>query len=305
VKAVIAGGTGLLGRALGSALARDGWDVVALTRQPRAAASIESGVQLVEWDGRSGAGSWALELAGADAVIDLCGASVGTWPWTAGTRRTLRASRLEPRQAIVAALEALAPAQRPVVFLAASGTDGYVGSDAQPATEGTPPADTFLGRLCRDWEAEAAKAEPLGLRVVHARISAVIARGAPVMERLTLPVRLGVGGRIGFGEQWFSWVHIDDAVGAMRLLLVDPSIRGPVNIASPGALQQVEVARTLGTILHRPSFVWTPAPLLRLVLGGQADLVLGSRRVSPALIQAAGFRFVWTDFGVAARDALG
>jgi uncharacterized protein (TIGR01777 family) len=304
MKVVIAGGTGLLGRALGAALASDSWEVVALTRRPGSVASVADGLRLVEWDGRSTAGGWAAELAGADAVVDLCGASVGMWPWTAATRRTLRTSRLEPRLAIIEALEALESGSRPAVFLAASGTDGYVGADQTPATEDTPSAATFLGRLCRDWEAEAARAEPLGVRVVHSRMSAVIARGAPVVDRLALPVRLGIGGRIGFGEQWFSWVHIDDAVGAMRLLLADGSISGPVNIASPGALQQIEVARTLGKILHRPSFVWTPAPLLQLVLGGQADLVLGSRRVSPARIQAAGFTFAWANFEAAARDAL-
>lgn len=302
MKAVIAGGTGLLGRALGGSLAADGWEVVTITR--RAGHAVAADTREVAWDGSTLAPHWVAALAGADALIDLCGASVGTWPWTAATRRMLRTSRLEPRQALVDALASLDAASRPSVFLAISGTDGYVGSDAQPATEETPVADTFLGRLCRDWEAVASRAEPLGVRVVHSRMSAVIGAGAPVLDRLTLPVRFGIGGRIGVGEQWFSWVHMDDAVGAMRLLLASPSLSGPMNIASPGALQQVEVARALGRILHRPSFVWTPAPLLQLVLGGQADLVLGSRRVSPARIEAAGYEFRWTDFETAARDAL-
>jgi len=302
MKAVIAGGTGLLGRALGASLAADGWEVVTLTRRP--ALRSASDIRQVEWDGLTPAPGWVAELAGADALIDLCGASVGTWPWTAATRRTLRTSRLEPRAALVDALGSLESGSRPGVFLAASGTDGYVGADAQPATEDTPSADTFLGRLCRDWEAEASRAEPLGVRVVHGRMTAVIGARAPVVDRLTLPVRLGIGGRIGAGEQWFSWVHLEDAVGALRLLLGSASLSGPVNIASPGALQQVDVARALGRILHRPSFVWTPAKLLQLVLGGQADLVLGSRRVSPALIEAAGYTFVWTNFEAAARDAL-
>jgi uncharacterized protein (TIGR01777 family) len=179
-----------------------------------------------------------------------------------------------------------------------------VGADATAATEDTPPADTFLGRLCAEWEAEARRAHDLGIRVVIPRLSLVVADGAPALARLTLPVRLFIGGRIGSGRQWVSWVHVEDTVGAFRLFLADDSISGPVNIASPGALHQVDVARALGRILHRPSIVWTPALAVQLALLGQADLVLGSRRVSPERLEAAGFAFQWTDFETAVRDAL-
>ncbi len=201
-------------------------------------------------------------------------------------------------------MRGLATDSRPRTFVAISGTDGYVGADAQPATEDTLFADTFLGGLCRDWEAAAASAANLGVRLVIARTCVVIAPGAPALARLALPVRLLVGGRIGSGRQWFSWVHVADWVAAMRLVLSDPTIAGPINLAGPQPLPQAEVVRALGRILHRPTLLPTPAFLVQLALGGQADLVLGSRRVSSARLAASGMTFSWPDFESAARNAL-
>jgi uncharacterized protein (TIGR01777 family) len=301
---VIAGGSGMLGRALARSLVDDGVDVVVLTRDADMP-PVTPGIRQVRWDGRTIEGGWAQELAHADAVVDLCGLSVGTWPWTAGTRARLRSSRLEPRNALVQAMHELQPGERPQAFVAISGTDGYVGSDAEPATEDTPLADTFLGGLCRDWEAAAAPAAGLGVRLVIARTCVIVGPGAPALERLALPVRLFAGGRIGSGRQWFSWIHITDWVAAVRLVLRDATITGPINLAGPTPLSQVEVVRALGRILHRPSVVPTPAFAIRLVLGGQADLVLGSRRVSSARLERVGMTFAWPDFEAAARDALG
>jgi len=304
MKIVIAGGSGMLGRALSGSLIADGAEVVMLSRATATDATPTPAARAVHWDGRSLDGAWTGELAGADAVIDLCGLSVGTWPWTGSTRAKLRTSRLEPRGALVDAMRGLTADSRPKAFVAISGTDGYVGADAQPATEDTPFADTFLGGLCRDWEAAAAPAADLGVRLVIARTCVVIAPGAPALDRLAMPVRLLAGGRIGSGRQWFSWVHITDWVAAIRLMLRDDSIRGPVNIAAPTPLPQIEVARALGRVLHRPLTLPTPAFAVRFALGGQSDLVLGSRRVSNARLAAAGMDFTWPDFESAARDAL-
>lgn len=303
MKVVIAGGAGMLGRALSASLVADGAQVVILSRSATGGETTD-GVRTVRWDGRSLDGAWTGDLADADAVIDLCGLSVGTWPWTGRTRAALRTSRLDPRRTLVDAMRELSVASRPRTFIAISGTDGYVGADAQPATEETPFADTFLGVLCRDWEAAALAAADLGVRLVLARTCVVVARGAPALGRLALPVRLFVGGRIGSGRQWFSWVHADDWVTAMRLILDDEGIRGPINIASPTPLPQAEVARALGRVLHRPTIVPTPALAVRLALGGQADLVLGSRRVSSARLQATGMAFAWPDFETAVHHVL-
>ncbi len=306
MKVVIAGGSGMLGRALGAALLADGVDVVRLSRRPAAngPADATGPGRAVTWDGRTTDGAWTTELADADAVIDLCGHSVGTWPWTSGTKARLRSSRLEPRTALVEAMHGLPADRRPRTLIAISGTDGYVGSDEVPAGEDTPLADTFLGQLCEDWEAAALPARDLGVRVVIPRTSVIVGRGAPVLARLTLPVRLFVGGRIGSGRQWFSWVHLEDWLATIRLLLDRTDIEGVVNVASPGALQQAEVAQALGRVLRRPSVVWTPGFVIRLVLGGQSDLILGSRRVGSGRLRDLGFEFAWSDFEAAVRDAV-
>ncbi len=303
MKVVIAGGSGMLGRTLARSLVTDGAEVVALSRTATAADALV-GVRVVHWDGRRLDEAWTGELAGADAVVDLCGLSVGTWPWTGGTRARLRTSRLEPRTVLVDAIRGLPTESRPKTFVGIAGTDGYVGNDAQPATEDTPFAETFLGGLCRDWEAAAAPAVDLGVRLVIARTCVIVAPGAPALARLAMPVRLFAGGRIGSGRQWFSWIHIADWVAAMRLALGDMGVAGPVNFAGPAPLPQAEVVRALGRILHRPTLLPTPAFAVKLVLGGQADLVLGSRRVSSARLAGLGMAFTWRDFESAARDAL-
>jgi hypothetical protein len=189
-------------------------------------------------------------------------------------------------------MAAISAEQRPSVLINASGTDLYEGRDTEPADEHTSPADTFLARLCRDWEAEAERAKALGLRVVLARISLVVARGAPSLRLLTFPFRLFVGGPIGSGRQWMSWIDIEDAVGLLLLALEHDDVRGPLNLAAPDPRRQADFAQALGTALHRPSWFRTPAWAVRLVLGEQATLALGSRRVWPGLALAAGYEFV-------------
>lgn len=288
MKIVIAGGSGMIGTALCRALVAAGHEVVILTRDARAAAHTESGARSVEWQPPS-VGEWAHEIVGADAVINLAGASIGRWPWTPRRKTLLRESRLAATRALVDALAAAPTDARPPVLLSASGTDVYEGRDETPADEETPPGDSFLARLCLDWEAEARKAEALGVRVALLRTSSVIAPGAAFVRLVSLPFRLFVGGRLGSGRQWVSWVDLADVVGLYRLALESPEIRGPLNAAAPDSRQQADWARSLGAALHRPSWLPAPAWALRLVLGGQASLALGSRRVWPAKALAAGY----------------
>ncbi|HTS15135.1 MAG TPA: DUF1731 domain-containing protein, partial [Candidatus Sulfotelmatobacter sp.] len=193
---------------------------------------------------------------------------------------------------------------RPAVLLNASGTDGYEGLDREPATEATPFADTFLARLCTAWEAAAAPAEDLGVRVVCLRQGVVIARGAPALRLLALPVRLFLGGPIGGGRQWFTWVDLADLVGLYRLALADPNLHGPLNVTAPEPVQESGLVRSMGRILHRPARLPIPALPVRLALGGMATLVLGSRRVAPGRALAAGYAFVRPSLDEALRAAL-
>jgi uncharacterized protein (TIGR01777 family) len=289
MRVVIAGGSGLIGTALARSLVAAGDEVVILTRSARKV-TTPPGVRAVTWDFAK-PGGWTDELAGAGAVVNLAGASIGRWPWTPRRKLALVESRVTATRSIVDAIGALPPAQRPAVLLNASGTDLYEGRDETPASEDTPPGDTFLARLCVTWEAEAGKADALGVRVVVVRQSSVIARGAPYLRIVTLPFRLFAGGRMGSGRQWVSWVDIADVVGLYRFAMASPDIRGPLNASAPDPRQQVAYARALGAALHRPSWFPTPGWLLRLVLADQAALVLGSRRVWPTKALAAGYAF--------------
>lgn len=289
MRVVVAGGSGLIGRALTKALVGAGNEVVVLTRDPKRR-QFAAGVQAVAWN-PAALGRWVDALAGTDAVINLSGESVGRWPWTAARRRVLRESRVIPTRTLVAAIESLPESGRPNVLLNASGTDIYEGRDATAADESVPPADTFLARLCVDWEAEARRAEALGLRVVLMRMSLVVAPRAASLRLLMLPFRLFVGGPVGSGKQWMSWIAIDDVAGLALFALQTPALRGPVNFAAPDSRPQAEFARAIGRAMHRPSWFRTPAWAVRLVLGQQATLALGSRRIWPAKALAVGYTF--------------
>ena len=287
MKVVVAGGSGLIGRALCAELAARGHDTVVLSRR----ATSRGGARTVQWNPDAAGGAWKEELRDAEAVVNLCGASVGGGPWTRRRKRVLRRSRLGPTRALVEAIASLPPGGRPRVLVSSSGTDQYEGRDARAADEDTPPVDTFLSRLCQDWEREAGRAEAHGVRVVLARTSLVIAEGAPALRLLALPFRLFLGGRLGAGTQWVSWIDVGDAVGILRFALESEEVRGPVNLAAPDARRQSEFAGAIAAALRRPSWLSTPAWLLRLVLGEQAGLLLGSRRVWPARALAAGYTF--------------
>ena len=256
-----------------------------------------TGVRRVAWDPSadpadpSTPGEWVQELADSGAVINLAGASIGHWPWTNRRKAELLNSRLTATRALVEAIGKLPEVKRPKVFLSASGSDLYEGRDTTPADETTEPADTFLGKLCVAWEAEALRARDLGLRVVLVRTSPVIAPGAASLRIQALPFRLFVGGRLGSGQQWSSWVDVADIVGIYLWALATDGVSGPLNATAPDPRRQVDFARALGAALHRPSWFPTPGFMIRLVLGDQATLAIGSRRVWPAAALAGGYVF--------------
>jgi uncharacterized protein len=297
-RVVIAGGSGMVGRHLAAALLADGWAVDVLSRDPRRAAErLPTGVRSFGWDPTVATRTThpttlADKLADAGAVINLSGASIGRWPWTPGRRRTILDSRLDSTTALVEAMGALPPDRRPAILVNVSGTDLYTGRDELPADESTEPATDFLAQVCRRWEEAAMTAEPLGVRVVIVRQAIVLARDAQIVRLMALPFRLFVGGRLGSGRQWFSWIHIDDLVGIYLLALAVPTLHGPINATAPEALHQGEFAKALGRALHRPSWLPAPAWAIRLALrGGQSVLLLGSRRVAPTRAVELGFQF--------------
>jgi uncharacterized protein (TIGR01777 family) len=296
----------MIGRHLAKALLDDGWSVDILTRDPRRASrNAPSGARPVAWSPRGRTRDLATVLDRADAVINLAGVSIGTRPWTPGRKRAILESRLTATDAIVRAIAALPEDQRPRVLVNAAGTDVYTGRDTEPADETTQPADDFLADVGLRWEAAARAAEPLGVRVALIRQAFVLASDATVLRLMALPFRLFLGGRIGSGRQWFTWIHVDDLVGIYRLALTDPSLAGPINAAAPEPTRQAGLAAALGRALHRPSWLPVPAWALRLALRGQATLLLGSRRVVPARAIAAGYRFEHPTLDEALGDVLG
>jgi uncharacterized protein (TIGR01777 family) len=303
VKILIAGGSGYIGRRLSKRLVEDGHDVVVLSRKP-AVETQPSGVRVVTWDGRTGTGDWVKEVAGAQGVVNLAGASVGSGRWTRARMAQLLSSRLDATSAIVQAIERTPADRRPSVLLNASGIDYYGDRGDELITEESSPGDSFLARMSQQWEAAALKAEPLGLRVVRTRTSMVFGRGAPAFNLLTLPVRLFVGGPFGSGRQWFTWIHIDDIVGLYRFGLENEQLRGPINAVAPDIRPQVEVAKEIGRVLHRPTWFPAPAPLLRLALGAMSELLLDGRKATAERAKAAGYRFQFGGLPQALEEAL-
>lgn len=304
-RVVIAGGAGHIGRRLAAALVERGDEVIVLSRDPDGATrrGPVSGI-LERWSATDPAALTGL-IDGADAVVGLTGVPVGPWPWTARRRQAIRASRLGPTHAIVNAIRMLPPARRPRVLVSVSGTDGYEGRDQVPATEATPSGNGFLGLLCEEWEAAASEAEPLGVRVVIARIGFVLAPDATVTRLFALPFRFFLGGPLGIGRQWFSWIHVDDVVGLLALAIDDPRVQGPINAVSPEPVREAQVAAAIGAALRRPSWLSIPGVLIRLVMRESSILALGSRRIVPSRAVELGYQFRWTDLRAAMADVLG
>jgi uncharacterized protein (TIGR01777 family) len=307
-RTAIVGGSGLIGRALTRSLLDDGAAVTVLSRNARKRRRVvDPRAAIVDWSVGDVAGM-AASIDGAMSVVCVTGARVAPWPWTARRKRTITASRVDAIRTIVGAIERLSAERRPASLVVVSGIDAYPesppGDDRPPLTEASPTGTEFLGQVATAIEEEACRAERLGVRVARLRQGHVLARDADLVWFLSLPVRLFLGGRLGTGRQWMSWVHIDDAVGLFREAIDDAAV-GVLNVTSPGACRQVDFVRAVARVLRRP--VWFPAParLVRLVLGEQAVLLLGSRRVAPARALELGYTFRYPTIDAAVEQVLG
>jgi uncharacterized protein (TIGR01777 family) len=225
-------------------------------------------------------------IAGANAVVHLAGEPVAQ-RWTAAARDRILRSRVDGTRALVAAMRA----QPPQVLISASAV-GYYGSRGDEIlTESAPPADDFLGRVALAWEEEAQAAEPLGVRVARIRIGVVLGPKGGALARMRLPFRLGVGGRLGSGHQWMSWVHIDDLLALIAFLMKESTVRGVFNATSPFPVTNREFTRALAEAVHRPAVFPVPAFALRMMFGEMSQVLLASQRAIPDAAQRAGFVF--------------
>jgi uncharacterized protein (TIGR01777 family) len=301
MKVLIAGGSGLIGRYLAGTLVKDGHEVVVLSRGGKTKTAT-AGVRFVSWDARTAKGDWVKELSGAQGVINLAGASIGSRRWTRRRMEELISSRLSATGALVQALERTPADRRPPVLVNGSGIDYYGDRGDEVIAEDGAPGDSFLARLSQQWEAAAQKAEPLGVRVVRIRTAMVFAHDALAFRLLTLPFRFFGGGPLGNGRQWFTWIHLGDIAGLYRLALEDSRASGPINAVAPDVRREREVAKEIGRVLHRPAFLPVPAFVLRLALGAEAQLLLDGRHATPAQAQALGYRFKFGGLREALED---
>lgn len=306
MRIVAAGATGFVGSALCAALTAHGHTTQVLTRGAGDATPAgPGGTALVHWSPPRVDPSWATLLADADAVVNLAGASIASGRWTAARKATLRASRLESTGALVDALTALPAERRPRVLVNASAVGYYGDRGDEILTESSRPGDDFLAHLCVEWEAAAARARELGLRVVVLRFGLVFGRSGGALPRLALPFRLFAGGPLGSGRQWVAWIHLDDAAALIVRAMSDNQLDGALNAVAPEPVRQADLARTLGQVLGRPSWLPAPIPALRLALGEMADaLLLSSQRARPEVAVAAGFHFQHPDLAAALRASL-
>jgi uncharacterized protein (TIGR01777 family) len=299
MKIVIAGGTGFLGRPLAERFVAEGHDVVILTR--RAASQVSA--RAVVWspaDDVGNHGAWAGEIDGAHAVINLAGESIAGKRWSPSRKKQILDSRIDATRSLTAAI---ARASRPPSVFASGSAVGYYGPlGDESAVETTPAGSDFLAQVCQQWEAEASRAASPRTRVVCIRTGLVLERDGGALQQMLPPFKFGVGGPVGSGRQYWSWIHRADWIDLVRWTIETEAVSGPVNATAPEPVTSTDFARGLGWVLRRPSFMPAPAFALRLMLGEMADaLLLSGQRVMPAKARALGFSFKYPRLD----DALG
>ena len=304
MKILVSGSTGLVGSALVDRLRRDGQEVIRLVRPASTLKQAKSDApQVIVWD----PGNTTLDSSadGADAVVHLAGASIAGGRWTAERKRILRDSRIAATRNLVAALGKLT--RPPRAFIAASAIGYYGDRGDEELTESSAPGADFLAQLARDWEAESLRAGEFGARVAMLRFGIILDKQGGALPQMMLPFRLGVGGRVGPGRQWMSWIALADIIEIIRFAINNQEAAGPVNAVAPHPVRNAEFAKQLAAVLHRPALFPAPAFALRLALGAELAqmLLLSSQMVLPTKLEQLGYRFLWPDLQPALQNILG
>jgi uncharacterized protein (TIGR01777 family) len=301
MKILVTGATGLVGRALVAALARDGHMVCRLVRPGTKTEGGAPGAFDVAWNPETGELGGA--AVGAEAVVNLGGAPIADGRWTEARKKLLRSSRIDATRSLVTALGKMNV--KPDVLLSASAIGIYGNRSDEILTEESTAGNDFLAAMAKNWEAEAMRAEQVRTRVVLARFGIILDKNGGALPKVMLPFRLGLGGRIGSGKQWMSWIRLDDVVSALQFALINRIVRGPLNVVSPEPVTNADFTRALANVLHRPALFPAPAFALRLATGEMADaLLLASQRVVPGKLNQAGFKFRHATLQRALHDLL-
>jgi uncharacterized protein (TIGR01777 family) len=295
VDVLVTGSHGLIGTALIPRLRARGDRVLRLVR------GAPEGADDISWDPTAGTVD-AAALTGVDAVVHLAGAGIGDKKWTPERKQLVLESRTKPTGVLCRTLAALDP--QPRVLVSASAIGYYGDRDDEVLTEDSGPGDDFGAHVCEAWEDATAPAADAGIRVVRMRTGVVLAANGGLLQRLVLPFKLGLGGRLGSGKQYMSWIAIEDDLRAILHIIDTETLAGPVNLTA-NPLTNAEFTATLGSVVHRPTVLPTPLPALKLVYGGElVDTLLGSQRVSSSKLRGSGFEFLYPDLDAALRATL-
>jgi hypothetical protein len=300
MRVIITGATGFIGRALCRELYKD-YDVVALSRGTEdARKSMGDQARIVRWDTKTPAG-WDHEADGALAIVNLAGENLASGRWNQARKSRILQSRLDGTNAVIEAVERLQ--NKPKVVILASAIGYYGPRQDEQLDEAATPGKGFLANVCRQMEGFVDQIEKLGVRCIIIRTGVVLGRDGGALPKLAMPFRFYLGGHLGSGRQWFSWISLDDEVAAMRFLMENEHLRGVFNLTAPQPVTMKEFCRILGKVLNRPAWLSVPAFAARLALGEMADeMLLSGQRVLPGRLTAAGFKFKHPDLEKALND---
>jgi uncharacterized protein (TIGR01777 family) len=298
---LITGGTGTIGRKLVNHLIKHGHLVTVVSRQPYRPAHLPAKIYFEQWDGATAKG-WGHRAEEVDAIVNLAGAGLADQRWTDERKKKIIDSRIRAGQAIVEAVRAAQ--NKPKVLIQSSGVGYYGTSLDMTMTESSPPGNDFLAEVCKAWEASTQGVEEMGVRRVITRSGVVFDPQGGALPKMVLPFRLFAGGPVGSGRQWLPWIHYYDEIEAVRFLIEDPAISGPVNLTSPYPVRNREFAKAVGRVLKRPAFAPAPGPILKLIFGEMSMVLLEGQQVLPARLEANRFKFKFPEIEGALRDLL-
>lgn len=298
MRILITGASGLIGKALQRSFAEKGYEMLLAGRgEPKNANQIQ-------WSVEDGFREEDLpRIEGLDAVVHLAGEGIAGLRWTDEKKKAIRDSRVNGTRNLVNTLADLK--RKPKVLVAGSAMGFYGDRGDDILTETSRPGDTFLSDVCKDWETESRRAEDSGIRTVLLRTSIVLSKDGGALATMLTPFKLGVGGVVGSGKQWMSWISLDDVIEIINYAIENENLRGAVNVASPNPVTNEEFTKTLGEVLYRPTFLPLPEFAVNLVFGEMGDaLLIDSTRVEPKRLQEAGYKFKFTDLKSALENAV-
>ena len=296
MKILVSGSHGLVGKALTTSLVNAGHEIVSLVRQSANDSEIE-------WHPNQGKINGE-QLEGFDVVVHLAGESIASGRWTEEKKRKIRESRVKGTELLSSALARLS--QPPSTFISASAIGFYGSRGDELLTEESAPGDGFLPEVCVAWEKATGQAEAKGIRTIHPRFGIILDEKGGALERMLTPFRMGVGGKVGNGKQWMSWIALEDVINALRFLIDEPGSEGPVNFTAPRPVTNADFTEALGSVLSRPTLFSVPAFAARLAFGEMADeLLLSSAKVEPERLKESGYQFKHPELSSALKAILG